>query len=160
MRVFIEEQRFKQWWIFGILGLLFSGMFLAFLNDLSNMEKNISLLVGLVIISLVAVLFLILRLHTRIDNYGVTTWFSPLPWSWKHFSWKKIQECYIRRYSAKNEFGGRGLRTLKKKKSYSVAGKIGIQIVTNDGRHLLIGTQKSMDATNVINYYKNKAERE
>ncbi len=160
MRVFIEEQRFRQWWVFGILGLLFTGMFLAFLTNYSDMEKNIALLIGLFIISLIIFLFLILRLHTRIDNSGITTWFSPLPISKRHFPWSSIEKYYIRQYSAIAEYGGWGLRILKKNKAYNVAGKDGIQIVTKNGMHFLIGTQKAMDATNVINYYKNKAERE
>ena len=160
MRVFIEEQRFRQWWIYSVIGILFMGMILALITNPSDEEKITSLLIGLFILSLVIVLISILRLHTRIDNAGITTRFSPFPKSKKHFPWSEIEKCYIRKYSATLEYGGRGLRILKNKKAYSVAGKYGIQIVINNGRHFFIGTQKPMDATNVVNYYKNKAARE
>ncbi|AVR45768.1 hypothetical protein C7S20_11185 [Christiangramia fulva] len=157
MRVFVEEQRFKKWWLFTMLVALIGGILLAFLFSGNDPQAKISMLFPLIMIILVFWLLLSMRLHTRIDNYGIVTRFSPFTFSKKRFSWNDIEKCYLRKYSQR-EFGGRGLRIAKKKKAYTIGGNQGIQIITKDQRKFLIGTQKPLDAKNVITYYTYKKE--
>ncbi len=157
MRVFVEEQRFKQWWLFSMMILLIMGILLAFLFSGNDSEAKISMLVAMILIVLIFVFLLSLRLQTRIDNYGITTRFNLLSFSKRSYSWGEIENCFLRKYSAR-EFGGRGMRILKKKKAYTIRGSQGIEIFTKDHRKFLIGTQKPLDAKTVINYYTNKKE--
>lgn len=100
---------------------------------------------------------LLLRLDTRIDDKGISTYFRPFGFTRKSFSWDEISECYVRSYSPLQEYGGWGLRTLgMRSKAYNVAGNQGIQIVTNEGRKFLIGTQQPEDAQYTIDVYFKK----
>lgn len=157
MRVFVEEQQFKRWWLFIIMLALITGLFLSFLFSGNDEEAKIPILFAMLIIVLVFWLMLSLRLHTRIDNYGIVTRFSPFGFSKRRFSWNEIDQCYLRKYSFR-EYGGRGMRVMKKKKAYTVGGNQGIQIIMKDDKKFLIGTQKPLDAKIVINYYTYKKE--
>lgn len=155
MRVFVEEQRFRQWWLFSIMIALIAGILLAFLFSGNDSEAKISMIFAILLISAIFWLIISLKLHTRIDNYGIVTRFSPFGLTKRRFSWSEIDQCYLRKYSAL-EYGGRGIRVMKKKKAYTVRGNQGIQIITKDHRKFLIGTQKPLDAKTVINYYTNR----
>lgn len=157
MRVFVEEQRFRQWWLFFIMIALLSGILLAFLFSGNDAEAKFSMFFAILLTGLIFWLINTLKLHTRIDNYGIITRFSPFGFSKRRFSWSEIDQCYLRKYSPR-EYGGRGLRTMKKKKAYTIGGNQGIQIITKDQRKFLIGTQKPLDAKTVINYYTNRYE--
>lgn len=153
MRVFLETQRFA-WWIFIVPLLLLSGFLLSLITNFSNWEKNIILLPSIGVFCLLILLLLVSRLHTRIDRYGIETWFSPLGFPKKRFSWNEIEDCYIHRYSN----GFMGSNKPKLLKGFRVAGKDGIQIVTKSNKYFLLGTQKPMHVKRTINYYKNDTE--
>jgi hypothetical protein len=97
-----------------------------------------------------------MQLITRIDHEGISTKFTPLGFSKKFFSWKEMDQCFIRKYKPLMEYGGYGIRGLGKKKAYNVSGNIGIQIVTRDNKSFLIGTRKPEEAREVIKNYQNK----
>lgn len=158
MRVFVEEQRFTQWWIFVTIAVLFVGILFPVLMQNSNGEARIPTLLALLILGGIFWLMLSLRLRTRIDNNGVTAYFSPFSFSKKRFLWNEIDKCYIRKYSAHTEFGGRGFRFKRKKRAYTMVGNQGIQIYTTTKKTFLIGTQKPIDSKTVINYYTNRKE--
>ena len=73
-----------------------------------------------------------MQLETRIDNEGISLKFLPLGFSKKSFSWKEIDECYVRKYNPFVEYGGWGIRGSSRRKVYNVSGYLGIQIVTKD----------------------------
>ena len=152
----MEEQRFTQCWLFLMLGALFIGILYTFLIQDPSREALLPMAIGLLIIGLVFILIISLRLKTRIDNTGIIAYFSPFGFSRKRFSWNDVEECYIRKYSAIREFGGRGFRVKRKKKAYTVAGNRGIQIRTKSKKAFLIGTQRPIDVKTVINYYINR----
>ncbi|NNE30744.1 MAG: hypothetical protein HKN40_00090 [Winogradskyella sp.] len=77
--------------------------------------------------------------------------------------WNDINSAYVRQYDALSEYGGWGLKggNLWKKskgKAINVSGDIGIQLELNNGKRLLIGTQKKVEAENVLVTYKYKFE--
>jgi len=90
------------------------------------------------------VLLLTLRLVTRIRPDGVYVQFKPLQFKEKHISKEKIKSFELRKYRPIAEYGGWGIRTGGKKygKAYNVSGKMGLQLYLEDGKKLLIGTQK------------------
>lgn len=101
-------------------------------------------------------LILWMQLVTRINNEGIRVKFSPLGFSEKFFSWKEIEECYVRKYNPLTEYGGWGIKGSGRKKAYNVSGNLGIQIVTRDKNKFLIGTMKPDDARAVISNYSHK----
>ncbi|MHC4187375.1 MAG: hypothetical protein ACYSRQ_04200 [Planctomycetota bacterium] len=67
-----------------------------------------------------------------------------------------LKECYIRTYRPIKEYGGWGIRYGfgESGKAYNVKGNQGLQLVFENGKRLLIGTQKPkrlLEAVNSIN---------
>ncbi len=74
MKVFIENQRFNQWWLFVILAIPLVSVFVAFIskeeNELSKSDLII-FLVSLIFIMLIDIFIFSIQLKTRIDENGV-----------------------------------------------------------------------------------------
>lgn len=105
---------------------------------------------------LVSLGIFLLRLETVIDAKGVIARFHPFTFIKKQFKWNEIAKIYVREYAPIAEYGGWGVRGLGKARAYNVSGNIGIQIVTNDRKNFLIGTNKPEIAKRTINYYRTK----
>ncbi len=158
MRIFEEKQRFNQWWLYAIyilvLAVLITGIYKN--SDGFTNFHNPVLVLSLLAATIPMAVILWMQLLTRIDNEGIRVKFSPFGFSEKYFSWREIEECYVRQYNPLTEYGGWGIRGLGRKKAYNVSGNFGIQIVTLDKKRFLIGTMKPNDARAVILNYGNK----
>ena len=166
MRVFVESQRFDQWWMRAIMLFVVGTCVLPFImsDDLTSSDTTALIIliaaVGLTLFCAVFVLF-ILTLKTKIDDQGVHVHFFPFKRSPRLIPWIEIAQIYTRQYSPIGEYGGWGYRIrLGKAKStaYNVKGRTGIQIELTNGKKILIGTQKQTEAESVINYYNHKSE--
>jgi len=156
MRVFKEEQAFRQWWILLILGIALIGTSFPLFRSYKNSDLSISGFIGFGLVVLVLILFWTLRLHTKIDSTGIKTSFEPLNFFRKKFKWNEISKCYVRKYAPIREYGGWGIRGSGKSKAYNVSGNIGIQIITKDQKKFLIGTNKPEEAKRVLKRYQDK----
>jgi hypothetical protein len=159
MRVFEEKQQFRQWWLIAILSITIGGIILniynkteGFRNIGSNKLKVITLIITIIIIASI----FILELRTKIDSKGISANFDPFPFFKRHYNWSEIDKIYVRKYSALTEYGGWGIRGFTEAKAYNVSGNYGIQIVTNENKSFLIGTQKPQDAERVLKRYAQK----
>jgi len=87
-------------------------------------------------------LFLTMRLEIFIDETGIR--FSFPPFIRKRDSpWPQIRFAWVRKYRAVGEYGGWGYRGIgKRRRAFTMGEKYGIQIVTNDGRDILLGTAR------------------
>ena len=161
MRVFEEKQRFNQWWLYAIFALVIVVIIGGIYKDskgFQNFEDPVFVLFSLAALFPMAFI-LYLRQDTRIDSEGITTKFYPLGFSRKFFAWKEIEKIYVRKYSPIAEYGGWGIRGIRRKKAYNVAGNLGIQIVIKDKKTFLIGTQKPDAARAVLKQYQHKINR-
>lgn len=161
MRVFEEEQRFNQWWLYAIFALVILVIIGGIYKEsegFRNFEDPVYVLFSLAVFLPMAFI-LFLRQDTRIDSDGITTKFYPMGFSRRYFAWKKIEKVYVRKYSPIAEYGGWGIRGIRRKKAYNVAGNLGIQIVTIDKKTFLIGTQKPDAARAVLSQYQHKIVR-
>lgn len=158
MRVFIEKQRFDQWWLYALFTIILIVLITGIYKNSDGFTNFHSPFLVLFFLAGIIPMALILykQLETRIDNEGIKVRFSPLGFSEKFFPWKEIEDCYVRKYNPVSEYGGWGLRSLGKRKAYNVSGNIGIQIVTRDKKRFLIGTQKPDAARAVIRNYEYK----
>ncbi len=149
MRVFKENQKFNQWWIYVIFILIFLyGIF-----QLQNQIKYAFILISGAVLAIT--LFSAFTLETKIDRYGIHTFFKPFPFFKKSFRWKEIKNCYVRTYAPVREYGGWGIRGIGKAKAYNVKGNKGIQIHTKSKASFLIGTQNPKQAEKTIKRYFN-----
>lgn len=158
MKIFEEKQFINRWWLLMFilaLAVIIVGTAYYSTRDAQEGTAVIASIISLAIILPVTFGLLYIRLETKIDNKGILASFKPFSFTRKHFSWDEISECYVRKYQPLREFGGWGLRGVGQNwKAYNIYGNSGIQIVTNDGRRFLIGTQRPKSAQKIIDRYK------
>lgn len=164
MKVFKEEQRFRQLWVIiliGISALMPLGIILGtYIKDKSSFSIVELLSVVSVIIVASALIFLF-KLSTRIDEKGIHYKFFPFHFKLKCIKWDEIDKAYVRKYDAITEYGGWGLKggaLWKKSKgtAINVSGDIGIQLELKNGKKLLIGTKQEDHAQQILQTYTSK----
>ncbi|WP_299055528.1 hypothetical protein [uncultured Polaribacter sp.] len=164
MKIFIEEQRFTQIWLFIVLGFsLVVPIYVMgkeFLNENSKMSVQEFTITLLGILASVGIIF-IFKLKTRIDEIGIHYQFFPIHFSYKTIPWQEIENAHVRTYDPIGEYGGWGFKggafwNKKKGKCINISGDIGIQLKLNNGKKLLIGTQKKEEAMQVLKRYTEK----
>jgi len=162
MKVFLEVQRFDQWW-FRLLMLLVSAIIAgSLIKSYPNIESDpvafwTVLGSSLFVIALSVAMLFLLKLETKIDEQGIYYRFWPL--KSKLINWRDIDKCFVRTYRPLHEYGGWGYRTnifSNKGSAVNVKGNIGIQIVFKRGKQFLIGNQKKKDAKKVLETYTYK----
>ncbi len=166
MRIFKEEQRFNQLWliILMVISLLAPiGIILGvYFKDPSSFSVlELVALIGFLI--LVSTFIFSFKLISRIDENGIHYKFSPFHWKFRTLQWNDINKAYVRNYDALSEFGGWGFKggplwKKSKGRAINVSGDVGIQLELNNGKKLLIGTQKKAEAESVLENYKNKID--
>lgn len=157
MKIFKEKQFINRWWLLMlILAVIVIIVGTAYYATKDADEKT-ALIISLISVGIalpIVLGLLYLRLETRIDSKGVTAYFKPFTFTRKHFSWDEIKECYLRKYDSKKEFGGWGLRGIGRDwKAYFIYGNKGIQLITKDDKHFLIGTLRPAAASDIIKRY-------
>lgn len=163
MKVFHEIQRMDQWWMKGILFILWG--FLLFTcykwfiqkSPVGNVTEND--LFGQITILLITMftLFLLhsLKLTTKIDGNGTHYQFFPFHLRFRTVPWASMESCAIRQYSPIMEYGGWGLRwSPRNGMAFNVAGNMGIQIYLKTGKKILLGTQDPEKAKDTLQFYK------
>ena len=162
MKVFNEEQQFRQLWLMVLLGfslLVPVGLIInEYIKDNTSMTNNefLGSLIG--IIASVLLIF-IFKLSTRIDEKGIHYQFFPFHFSMKTLLWSEITKAEVRTYDPIGEYGGWGLRysfNKKKGNAVNISGDIGIQLTLKNGKKLLIGTQKKEAVSRVLKTYNLK----
>lgn len=161
MKIFKEEQRFRQTWLLLVLAISLIVSLAIIVTE--YLEENTKMTTNEFVLTisgiLVSVLFIFLfKLTTRIDEKGIHYQFFPFHFSMKLISWNEISKAGIRTYYPISEFGGWGLRggfffNKGKNKAINVSGDVGIQLVLKNGEKLLIGTQKKEDAKRILETY-------
>ncbi len=163
MKVFLEKQRFNQWWLYLILLIPLISIVLPFIikNERVVSIKDLSsVIVPVIILILVYSFIFSIQLKTRIDENGIYYQFFPLKFKLKLVSWKELNQCYCRNYRPLTEFGGWGYRgTFSNGKALNIRGNWGIQLVFNNGKKLLIGTQKPEHVKNILETYNHKLSK-
>jgi hypothetical protein len=164
MRVFLESQRFDQWWFRLIIILVSMISIVTIVKSYSNVQSEpvpfwISLVACLFTLIIVLSIAFLLKLEIKIDELGIHYGFWPINRRLKFISWSDVKKCSVVKYNPIVDYGGWGYKMgIFRAKGYamSVRGNIGIQIVFKSGKHLLIGTQKKEDAEKVLETYTHK----
>ncbi|WEK17544.1 MAG: DUF6141 family protein [Candidatus Pedobacter colombiensis] len=156
---FTEDQMFRQWWLWLIL-LGIDGTILFWLYEQLTLKTQVSgksvsnyaLLTSAGVVVLVTALFFCIRLNTQIKRDGVYMKFFPFHWSYKYYSWDMIAKSYVRTYSPLGEYGGWGIRHSNSGEgmAYNISGNKGLQLELNNGKKILIGTNKPEELEAVL----------
>ena len=164
MKVFKEEQRFKQTWLIVLLAvsILVSVVVITkeYVEENSKMTTN-EFVLTLIGISISVAFIFFFKLKTNIDEKGIQYQFSPFHLKMKLIKWEEIKKAQVRTYDPISEYGGWGIKggsfwNKEKGKCVNISGDIGIQVEFKNGKKLLIGTQKKEEAQHVLKTYKNK----
>jgi hypothetical protein len=137
---FREVQRFRQPWIWALLGGI--ALLMLVLGPISWL--------GLLVVGAVAGLVYSLRLQTEVRTDGIYLQMWPLHQSFRRIPWTKIERCEASRYRPLREFGGWGIRWRPGKLAYNVSGTQGVRIERTDGRTVLVGSQQPGELVRAI----------
>ena len=157
--LFSEEQKFTQWWLKVILLFTLLSVFVPFVYGIYSQEVLgeplgsktpmtasgliVTGITSLFIVGLMVMFFVYVKLKTKITNEGLFVTFPPFINKWKKFTPEEIEKYEVRRYNAFREYGGYGFkRRFRHGQSYTISGRVGLQLYLKNGKKLLIGTQR------------------
>ena len=156
--LFHETQRFNKWWVWGLLVLIAASFAVSLYKNWSGWQSLVTVrfIVPFIVIILINALILLNKLETMIKQDGIYVRFFPFHFSFKRYQWQTQKEVYVRKYHPLSEYGGWGVRWGIAGKAFNISGKWGIQLVSKEGRRLLVGTQKAEDVRKVLDdVYRN-----
>lgn len=147
--LFTEKQKFSLWWVIPIILIPLAISFWGIIQQIilnkpfgDNPAPDWALIASFLGPLVLIIFFLSLTLHTRIDHEGIIYRFFPVHRKARLIKWDDIAEVEVRKYKPILEYGGWGFRTGRNGRALNTSGNMGLQIVFNNGKRLLIGTQK------------------
>jgi len=162
--LFYEEQRFRQPWLWGLLGigaLLMMGLFGYGLyqqlymgkpwgdKPMSDMALVIVALFVCILEGGILWLFYAMTLKVRLDSVNLYIHFTPF--AKRTIPLSDIRHCEARTYSPILEYGGWGIRhSWRKGMAYNAMGDRGVQMELKDGKKVLIGSQRAEELAAAI----------
>ena len=143
--IFEEHQKLRLTWSMhtlfiatAIIGATaFGVLFAPFRNPLIG-----GMILVAAVMTLVVPYFVLPGMTTRVDGEGVHLRFGTLPW--RTIAATTITTAETCAYNAFKEFGGYGMRLRQKGRDdcYTISGDQGVRLTLQDGRKVLIGTQR------------------
>ena len=126
----------------------------------TNPMPNVGLCIAVGGLLLLTVVLLLSNLQTVITGEGIYVRFRPFHFKSRFYAWEDIAEAYVRKYSPLREYGGFGLRGgWKSGTAYNVSGSIGLQLVLENGRKILIGTGRAEELESVLKKINGKRKQ-
>ena len=156
-RPFVEVQQLRQPWLWVLLVIIEAGCLAALIPLIMRAQSSGEMSVGLIIVLItmlttgpaLLLLFLLLKMETRVDDEGITISFQPF--SKRQISLQDIEQCEARQYRPIREYGGWGLRWGWNGWAYNVRGNQGVQLVLTGNRRVMIGSQRAEELAATIN---------
>ncbi len=156
--IFFEEQSLRTNKFFfvvfvggvGIIGFFGYAMFVQLVQGMPYGDRPMGdtalAIVGTLYILLgIAMLYVFFRgrLTTEVRPSGLYVRYFPFHLRYQQIPLDSIKVCEARKYSPIREYGGWGIKSGAGKKAYNVSGNNGVEIVYENGKKLLIGSNKS-----------------
>jgi hypothetical protein len=138
--VFREVQRFRQPWVWGLLGGI--ALLMLVLGPV--------LWGGLLVVGAVAGFVYSLRLQTEVRADGIYLKLWPLHRSFRRISWSEVERYESIQYRPLRDFGGWGIRWAPGKIAYNVSGNRGVWFERTEGRSVLVGSQRPEELVSAI----------
>jgi len=166
--LFIEKQPFWRNMVLLITLPLINGIFIwGFVQQVvfgitwgNNPMSDVRLCIVAGVLLLFSVLLLLSKLQTVITGEGIYVRFRPIDFKTRFYAWEDIDEAYVRKYSPLREFGGWGARgSWKRGVAYNVSGSIGLQLVLENGRKILIGTNRAEELQEILKKINGKRKQ-
>ncbi len=154
---FKEEQRFDAPWLIILLGVIgvasILPIWMMFYKQIIKGEppgSNGLSDVGLIILFFGVILFIglmygfvyLCKLTTYIDEKQIVYKFVPFHRKPHSILWEDVDSAEVIKYHPVMEYGGWGVRYGSKGKAYNTRGDKGLEIITKEGKNILIGTRE------------------
>lgn len=148
MSLFHETQRFRQPWLFAIIGAIVVGAWLAFIQQIVRGKPfgndpapdwAVVMMTALLGVGLPAATSW-LQMETEVYPDRVEIHMKPL--SNRVIPSGEIAGVAARTYRPIREYGGWGIRGIGSNRAYNTSGDQGVQLVLTNGNRILIGTQQ------------------
>jgi hypothetical protein len=148
--IFHEVQRFRQWWVWLLLLIIATVAWYGGIQQIvlgkpfgsHPAPDAVMIMIWVIFGVFFPLLFYSMRLVTEVRYDGLYIRYFPLQFHRQKIAFEEIKKYEIRTYSAMKEYGGYGIRYGKNGKAYNVSGNRGIQFEFQDGKHLLVGSQR------------------
>ena len=153
---FREEQGFRQWWIWLILGLVVAVQWWGFIQQIvlgqpwGNKPAPDWLMVLLWLIFGIGLpaFFLYLRLIITVTETAVEIRYRPL--TRRTIPISEISKVEVRTYSPMREYAGWGVRGWGGRIAYSVSGNRGVELTLIDDQIVMIGSRRADELAGAI----------
>lgn len=156
IKTFTEVQRFGKsllivvvFFTMALALILASGLYVQLVQGKpfgNNPMSNTGLIITAIAVSLVAALSVLLltitRLETTITPQTISFRFRPFMRKWKTIAWEEVKKAEVVSFNPIGDYGGWGISSSRKGKAYTTKGNMGLLLSLNQGKPLLIGTQK------------------
>jgi hypothetical protein len=155
--VFREEQRFRQWWVWGIVAVVAAVAWWGLIQQIvlnkpfgNNPGPDWVVWVLWAVIGLgLPVLFVFIRLVIEVTTDAVVIRYRPL--MKRSILLADIEQAKARAYNAVKEYGGWGVKGWSfKNVAYNVSGGHGVELTLRDGRRVMLGSQRSDELAQAI----------
>ncbi len=151
-----EEQRFRQWWIWLLIGFLAALQWWGFVQQIllgqpwgdRPAPDWMMILFWLAFGIGMPVFFLYLRLTVMVTDGTIDIHFRPL--TRRRIPVADVAHVEARTYSPLREYGGWGIRGLGSNRAYNVSGDQGVELTLFDGHKVLIGSQRAEELAQAI----------
>jgi hypothetical protein len=153
---FQEEQAFRQWWLWLLIGLLVALQWWGFIQPIvlgqpwGNRPAPDWMMVLLWLLFGIGlpVFFLYVRLIVTVTDQAIEIHYRPL--TRRTIPMAEVTHAEARTYSPLREYGGWGIRGMGGNRAYNVSGNRGVELTLTDGRKVLIGSQRPDDLARAI----------
>lgn len=155
-----EEQKFTQWWLWGLIGIstasvfyiLLQGMYVQFIlgepwGDRPMSDTGLALVNVFTFITMGGILFLFISMKLTIEVHNRTIYyrFAPFIIQNRRIGLEEIESWEVKKFSLFKDFGGYGMRKgFSGKTAYNIRGNAGrgLRMKLKNGKDLLLGTQR------------------
>jgi hypothetical protein len=165
--LFREIQRSRQWWLYvvifmtciataGVFGYIFV-MQVVLNHQIGDhpMSNNALTLTAILVIGVDAIivwLVLASNMVTEVRPDGLFIRYYPFHPKFRKIPIENALSIEVVTYNPIADYGGWGLRYGKNGRAYNPCGNRGVRITKDDGKHILIGSQKPEELLDAINY--------
>ena len=159
--IFVEEQRFRQWWLWLVIivvCIIELAAFAILYFKSRRFEAMIPLIVGAIPIALL-ILNYSTRLVVRVDVDGVHVRFWPF--SRLDLPHERIVAVSVEDYDPVGEFGGWGVKGPPARWGwcYTVSGRRGVRLELDNRHRLLIGSRRADELADAIRAAREPVDR-
>lgn len=142
-----ETQYFAPW-VYCLLALSFVGAGVALATERPPFPGAAAVVAALVISGIF--LFVGMRLEIEVRTGGL--YVRLFPFSWRRINLDSYTAHKVVTYRPIVDYGGWGIRFVRKGRAYNARGSRGVRIEFADGSHILLGSQKPHELAEALDY--------